>query len=326
MKKLVFILLAAAVILPVVGTVAQAGGREPGSLLVFPLYDSRAGMATLITVTNTHPSQDVWVEYRYIDGRDCSKSDRSEWLSPRDTLTVIAGTHNFDQNQGFVYVYAKADITDPSPIVHNWLVGQASAIDGIRVLEASYNAYAFNGIGHDGDLTDIDGDEILDMDGAEYEMAADFYIQPRFVGQADRNYPGFLSDIVLINLTGGKAFTAEINFDIWNDNEAKSSATWEFTCWDRKTLMEISGAFSATNMKYQDDDDEIIGFPELEAGWFEVHGIVANSDCDSIDDPAILHLLTETTGKHFAGADLPFESAEKQDNGDLLPRGCFGDP
>jgi hypothetical protein len=280
----------------------------------------------LITVTNTNPSVGVWVEYRYINGDTCFKSDQTEFLTPYDTITVVASAHNFDRNEGYLYVYAKQgrNSGDP-PIVHNWLVGQASAFNGITVMEYSYNAFAYVGIGADGDLTDKDTDNILDMNGAEYEMAPDYTIQPRFFGQADGINPGFLSEIVLINLTGGTAFTAEINFAVYNDNEDPSSATWAFDCWARLPLLAISGAFSATNLKYNDDDDEIIGFPALESGWFKLEGIVANSDCTDELDPAILHMLIETTTTAFAGADLPFESLAKQDNGDLLPRGCFGD-
>ncbi|MEW6742919.1 MAG: hypothetical protein AB1486_09180 [Planctomycetota bacterium] len=326
MKRVLFVCLAAAVVLTLSGSMAQAGGREPGSLLVYPLYDSRPAILTLITVTNTNPTEGVWVEYRYIRGDNCFKSDRTEFLTPNDTLTVVAGVHNPDHNQGYLYVYAKADRPSGSDaIVFNWLVGEASSFDGINVLETTYNAFSFFGIGPDGALTDKDKDEWLDLDGVEYEPAADYYIQPRFIGQADGVNPGFLSEIVLINLTGGTQFTADINFDIFNDNEEPLSATWSFTCWNRLPLLAISGAFSATALKYKNNPDEIVGFPALESGWFMIQGIIANSDCDEIEDPAILHMLIETTGRNFAGAELPFESIDKQTNGDLLPRGCFGE-
>lgn len=326
MKKVIFVCLAAAVVLTLGGSMAQAGGREPGSLLVYPLYDSRPGILTLITVTNTNSTDGVWVEYRYIKGENCFKSDRTEYLTPNDTLTVVAGFHNPDQNQGYLYVYAKAERPSGSDaIVFNWLVGEASSFDGIKTLETTYNAFAFAGVGAQGATTDKDGDEWLDLDNVEYEPAADYYIQPRFIGQADGRSVGFISELVLINLTGGTQFSADINFDIFNDNEEPLSATWTFKCWDRKRLLDISGAFSATALKYKDNDDEVYGLEELETGWFMIDGIVANSDCDSIDDPAILHMLIEHTGKNFAGAELPFESVEKQTNGDLLPRGCFGE-
>ncbi|MEW6746163.1 MAG: hypothetical protein AB1486_25770 [Planctomycetota bacterium] len=326
MRRFIFVALAVAVVLTLGGSMAQAGGREPGSLLVYPLYDSRPGVLTMITVTNTHPTEGVWVEYRYIRGDNCFKTDRTEFLTPNDTITVVAGIHNPDQNQGYLYVYAKEDRpSNSAAIVFNWLVGEASSFNGIQLIDSTYNAFSFAGIGAPGSHTDKDGDEWLDLDNAEYEAAADYYIQPRFFGQADGVNPGFVSEIVLINLTGGSQFTAEIDFSIYNDNEEPSSATWSFTCWDRKQLLQISGAFSATNLKYRNNQDEIVGFPVLEAGWFMIDGIAANSDCDEIEDPAILHMLIEHTGRAFGGAELPFESVGKQTNGDLLPRGCFGE-
>jgi len=45
------------------GTVQR---RQPASLLLFPEFDSRQGIVTLITVTNTNPTEDVRAHYVYV--------------------------------------------------------------------------------------------------------------------------------------------------------------------------------------------------------------------------------------------------------------------
>ncbi len=40
--------------------------RNPGSLLLFPEYDNRSGAATVYTITNTDPYEDVYVEFVYL--------------------------------------------------------------------------------------------------------------------------------------------------------------------------------------------------------------------------------------------------------------------
>ena len=52
-----------------VGAPVDAAGRiarrKPGSLLLYPEFDNRGGMVSLITVTNTDPVDDVRVHFVY---------------------------------------------------------------------------------------------------------------------------------------------------------------------------------------------------------------------------------------------------------------------
>jgi len=59
--------------------------RKPGSLLLFPEFDSRGGMLTLLTVTNTDPVDDVrahFVYYGKFGGQNWSGLSTS-WRAPR---------------------------------------------------------------------------------------------------------------------------------------------------------------------------------------------------------------------------------------------------
>jgi len=56
---------------------AEAQRGSPGSLLLFPEYDTRpgTGLINLITVTNTDPSTPtgaLTTGWRYVDGSDCT--------------------------------------------------------------------------------------------------------------------------------------------------------------------------------------------------------------------------------------------------------------
>ena len=51
------------------------------------------------------------------------------------------------------------------------------------------------------------------------------------------------SELVLIALSGGRAFTTTLDFAIFNDNEEPFSAQYTFQCWERVPLPAISGVF-----------------------------------------------------------------------------------
>ncbi|MEW6742916.1 MAG: hypothetical protein AB1486_09165 [Planctomycetota bacterium] len=331
MTKLALRIVAASAMLAVASLNALADGRHPGSLLVYPIYDSSPGVATIITVTNTNEDQSynpatklamgtVDVEYKYIDAMTCQEFNRTERLTPNDTLTVLASHHNASSSLGYLYVYAKHPKSG-LPISWNWLIGHVVSFDGIEVLEYGVNPWSFAAIPADGELTDLDGDGIRDLDGKEYEMAPDTLLYPRFFGQSAQL---FISHLVLINLTGGSKFRATADLLIYNDNEQVFSAEMEFTCWTARLLAKISGAFTDEFLKSTNHDpDEITGLEFIESGWFRVDGGIASSSMASIDDPALIGCLLEFVGP-FGSADLPFEEGT-QANGDLLPRSVFGD-
>jgi hypothetical protein len=120
-------------------SMAMADGRNAGSLLLYPEFDNRAGIVTVLTITNTAVNVgDVDVEFVYI-GRygssgqyiNCEEFNRTETLTDNDTLTLITNAHNPQHEQGFVYAFARDGVD--SPIVHNWLIGQVMTVRSGRV-------------------------------------------------------------------------------------------------------------------------------------------------------------------------------------------------
>jgi len=205
--------------------------------------------------------------------------------------------------------------------VHNALVGNALVINGINALSYSYNPYAFLGVGDEGTATDHDGDGRRDLNNIEYSCAPDEILVPRFFGQDTQ----FVSQLVLVNLTGGSQFTAIANFLGYNDNEEVFSAQESFVCWEKRRLTQISGSFDQSFLAQTNNaPNEILGATTRESGWFRIHGSIAYSSAATIDDPAILALLVESTGPGNVAADLPFEAGSNM-NGDLILEGIFPD-
>jgi streptogramin lyase len=323
-------------------TSCPAGRRNPASLLLFPEFDSRAGCMSLLTVSNTSAdftelgsnfAGTVLVEFVYV-GRSgangqsipCLEFNRTHLLTPNDTLTVIARAHNPDQEQGYMYAFAKDPLTGEA-IVHDHLVGHALVTRALESADCAYNPFAFLGIGPARSETDHDGDGVRDLNGLEYTCVGDELLFPRFLGQD--GLPGlangYRSDLVLINLTGGTNFSTLVDLLVYNDAEEVFSASYGFECWDRRSLSEIDAVFTAQFLATTNHaPGEVLGVPGLEAGWFRVDGNLASSSAVFLPDPAVLGLLVERLPGSHAGSDLPFEEGA-QTNGDLHLFGVLGD-
>lgn len=258
----------------------------------------------------------------------CTEFDRFHTLTPNDTLSVITAFHNPEQAQGFVVVYA-VDAAG-NAISFNNLIGAQMVIDGIERFEYSINPVDFRSSVEAGGATDLDGDDVRDLDGAEYETCPDELLVPRFIGQTgglqnptaavDGGYFG--GRLILVDLNSGADFDTTVDFLTYNDNEEVFSGEYTFNCWDNPRLLQISGIFGQQFLKDFTDhnDNESVG--GRETGWFRFQGALANSTAATIQDPAIYGVYVERVGGYTA-ADLPFEVGSR--DGHVLPRSIFGD-
>jgi len=300
---------------------AVAGGRNPGSLLLYPEFDNRQGDVTLLTITNVADSgDDVTVEFVYIGRYDqsggdvqCEEFNRNAVLTPNDTLTLITNYHNPQHEQGYVYAFAKDDAGEP--MAHNFLIGNLMTINGIDRFEYSMNPVSYEGL-----AGDLNGNGLRDMDGMEYEESAQEILIPRFLGQEQ----GYHSELIFIGLTGGAAFSTTVDFLIYNDNEEVFSSEYTFECWDRVALLDISGIFANNFLQMFTNHaaNEILGASGRESGWMRMEGHHASSTSTTLSDPAIYAVLVEKVGDRGA-ADLPFENG-LNGNGALLARSLDG--
>ena len=312
------LLLASALVLSV-GSV-QAERNDPGSLLIFPEYDSRPGSYTFLTVTNLHSTESIRVHFNYVSGDTCMKSDALETMTPRDTVTFFSTTQSPTPGRGYCYAYARGMSTS-TPIDFDYLIATQITLDGMTGSQYQINAMVFEGMTGEGNPTDLDFDGNRDLDGLEYAPAPDRIAIPRFFGQIPGNGQP-RADLILIGLTGSQ-FETTASLLIYNDNEEVFSSQVSFDCWDRIPLTSISGAFlnsfllGATN----NDPGEILGFANFESGWFELNGLVASSTSTSISQPAMLATMIEVG--RLSSASLPFTVGE-QTNGQLLPLSVSG--
>ena len=306
---------------------ATGGSNEPGSLLVFPLFDNTRGGHTVVTVTNTNGDQlngSVAVEYIYIDAYDCHEFNRTRLLTPNDTLTVLTKLDNPNMVKGYLYVFAKKASTGKA-IKFDYLIGSELLIDAGNPDDTfEVNAFVFKAgaalaEGANTDLENGVGDGIRDLNGLEYDQAPDEILIPRFFGQ-DSDHDGSL---VLINLSGGAQFTALIDFLVFNDNEEIFSAQYAFDCWKRVDLLDISNVF---DQQFLETTGHAAGEKVLddEYGWFRMDGNIAFSTNTSIADPAFLAIRICRENLEDGAGTLPF-TVGQQANGDLLPHGILGD-
>ena len=306
------------------GDCVTADRRSPGSLLLYPEFSNEAGVLTLLTVTDVdcESGDSLAVEFVYIDGDDCTEFNRTELLSPCDTLSVLTLAHSPQTSRGFVYAFAK-DPVSGEPVTSNTLVGQAMILSGLDSFEYAMNAVSFQGVPSSG-TTDVDGDGLRDLDGVEYSQAPDSLLVPRFLGQ-DPSATGVRGELIMIGLSGGARFETTLDFLIYNDDEEVFSAEHSFSCWEKRPLMEISGIFAQSFLRdwTSHDPDEILGGGGRESGWFRLEGALASSSSTSITSPAVYAVLVERVGP-YAASDLPFELCSRT-SGAILSRTLTGD-
>jgi len=306
---------------------SAAAERSVGSLLLFPEFDNRPGSVQFLTVTNTSLTAGIVVEIVYIDGDDCSETNRLIPLTPGDTFTCLTSAHNPEMERGYAYAFARGKVTG-LPIGFDHLAGASFSLhaDGLGEpgpgmgTQSSAEPFVFLSAVPAGFPTDKNDNGLRELDGREYMPAPDKVMIPRFFGQSAM----VSSRLLLIGLTGGSQFETTVDFLVFNDNEQVFSAEYTFQCWDSVALEDISGAFSNGYLHdlTENDPDEILGLPRAESGWIWIDGAVASSSATTIFDPAVLAVLTERIGTHSQSM-LPFGEG-LQPNGALLARSVDG--
>jgi hypothetical protein len=299
--------------------------RNPGSLLLFPKFQTDAKNLSVITITNTGPEdiiiRIVWVvfddEYYH-----CVPFDTWVELTRMDTFTFMDDALFFENARGFSYAYVVDDYFSEAEQDYDYLIGQEivwsnSGDSPDYVVNWGANAVAFEAL-------DVNGDGLLELDGEEYTLAPSKLFFPRFFGQPSDNYPDhpFRSFLVFVNLTGGKFFGVTTKMMVFNDNEIPYSVTKQFPCWYWTKLKYVSGVFENEYLMGTDhDEDEPVGFADYtETGWFHMYGLQAYYDTVTISNPSIYAVLIETVGGEFGAADLPWQVEDPDfDKGSLYP-------
>lgn len=297
---------------------ASADRGRGASLLVFPEFNSFPGNNTILTITNTHLTEAVDVDFIYVNEQDCSINVVTETLTPTDQFSLLSNVHNQQSGRGFVYVVA---MRESQPIRFDHLIGVETFIGALGALASTSEPFPFRaGQGlAEGQETDLDGDGLRDFNDLEYELAPNTILFPTFLGQGS----GFAdTDLILISLTGSAQLDVGIDFLVYNDDSNVFSTQHVFRCWDRTPLSSISGLFNNSFLSVTNNDpNEILGMNNQEAGWMRLAGSFAVGMDQFIESPAFLAaLVTSRPGPGGQGGQfvtLPFERGTNA-NGSLL--------
>jgi hypothetical protein len=330
---------AAALVAAMIAPSSDAGGRHPGSVLVFPVHrsgkqDDTASKTywwTVLQVVNSDRTPETKtsvggstnLHYQYVNVTAGEKELLPEWcqiynrtdpVTPADLRTVLTTCHNatFGLQEGYVVVSAEdPEATGNVRWIHDYLFGTA------LVLNASGGMYEVNAIPFSAKLTMEDirhqpydtGNGLIDFDGIEVEKVPDVLMMD-FISLAG-------SQLSLLNLTGGPTATVTTQLEIWNDNEFMMSQTFNFRCWFDADLRSVSPAFEDffLNQNAPEDEGELDldcdENDDVECGWIRIWGIVANSPVNGATPrPALLGAKTS--------GPSPYEKAFFINGGDLL--------
>jgi len=263
---------------------------SPGSVMIFPLFDSRPGFNTIITVTNTNTSKvecpptsfrqgDVVVHYAYIESDTWLEFDLDESLTPADTLTVLARGHNREQKQGWLWVEARDPEVPERAIDFDFLIGSAIVVNSDFDFEWEYAPYTFRALteetGEDHGETSCghkyvdegseNDDFTLDFDGVEYDYFPRTLFIDQFFGEGNpAELPGNQSFSNTLYLMSTEMTGTTVNILFWNNNEVRFSRGFQFDCWTEASLSEISAIALESNLRSSYDSSELNGIP---TGW-----------------------------------------------------------
>ncbi len=255
---------------------AQPSLHEPGSVLVFPYFDSTDGATTLLQITNTdrrvgyceatdQREGDIVLEYRYCDPLNDEDHPAFEFLVPGDTATVIAEQHDPLSKIGFVVVTALGPTT-LEPVDFDHLIGSAVVALGGSNRLVKYGAYSFRAPATSEDLcdrtrTDADGDGARDFDGVEYDFFPETLVLDQFF-EEDEERGRFDSQIAFMHLVP-EPYSAVARVLFWNNIEQKFSRTLVL---DSSFWMGSLSDISAIVNNFGGDEEEL-GFEDVETGW-----------------------------------------------------------
>ncbi len=294
----------------------------PASALIFPLFDSAPDRGTLISVTNTNSSRvscgntflsgDIALHYTYYNNDvngNCYEFDRVEYLTPGDTLTVVADDHNPEMDEGWLWI----ETLDPEtyePITFNHIIGSAIIVESGSNFLWSYTPYAFQSVvtapcdgfelpcgAQTRCINDIDGEVDADFDGTEFIPFPDSLLLDGFFEEGLKN---ITNELTL--MTTREFVDTNLQVLIWNNSETRFSQGFSFECHYRGPLSDISQIVNDLG----GTDDE--AFP---TGWVEFQSAAG-----------ILGVFKQQKGPFGAGKELfaEGEQAVSIDRFDLRPQ------
>jgi hypothetical protein len=199
---------------------AQCFLNEPGSILVYPLIDN-INYSTIIEVANTSTTDPVWLDAEMIthppgQPENFTKQDFRIFLTQKEVFWWDTSTANaknsiqaFDNQKGFLFLWAVGGQFTRLEIDFNFLKGDAVVFDGSK-------AFQYNALPHQANA--IVQDRILNLDNIEYCSSASQIL-----------FEGFSAGFSGIE---GTLVVASLNIDFINSNQPAFDIN--FTCWNEE--------------------------------------------------------------------------------------------
>jgi hypothetical protein len=245
---------------------------EPGSLLVFPLFDATTGHVTEIRVTDTNEgtvgASSVRLHYNVVcagtkdPATRCPARNFTRLITYHGTVVIRIPTDTpvpsgCTAEQGFVIVWATGTGAAAAPggaaglnrpVSYNFLIGSAHVTSGTPTVTAdALPGIAFQSPAETGTVLGGPPQNSALRFGTDYAapgdaLFADFRALPVPPAAA------ISSELVLLTLdidAGSENPPTQVAVDFWDDQENPYSTEIEFVCWIRKPLVDIDAFFDA---------------------------------------------------------------------------------
>ena len=217
----------------------------PSALLVYPLIESTGDRDTRIELVNLsgEPQQ---LECFFVEGSACLEIGFVLALTPYQPLSWLASGGLFDLTSGSAAppFYGEGELkcvvipARPDVASHNAIQGRATTF-GLDGRTVSYSAVGFQRLS-DGDYT-----YVLNLNGTTYAQCP-----RRLHFDVLTETPAAASELVVVpcseDLRLQEPTTLTVQVLVVNEFEQTYSASYSFTCFDRRTLAEIADPLTRT--------------------------------------------------------------------------------
>ncbi len=224
--------------------------QKPGSVLFYNYYTSSPSTPNLqntrINMTNTNPSQFVFVHLFFVDGGTCGISDRFICLTANQTMSFLLSDQD-PGTTGYLVGVAVDDVLG-CPITFNYLIGDAfiKTTDGhqANLAAESLASIPAQRTGPSCDGTSVSTDLVFDGSLGNYERV------PRVLAASSvLDYASGNRGLLIINRFGGdfltSAYTIPSLFGQLFDNQ-ETSASWSHPPAGCQLVRMLSDSFPNT--------------------------------------------------------------------------------
>jgi hypothetical protein len=235
--------------------------QKAGSVLVYNLYTSNTSTPALqnteVSITNTHPTSSISVQFYFVNGATGQASQTSISLAPTQTKSLLAS--EVDPGKTGYIVAVAVDSVTACPKSFNYLIGDAY-IKLSTGHNASLGAEAFAAIADPPAACSSTSTITLNFDGVSYDMA------PRELS-INNITSGSGATMLVINRLGGDlsaggsaATIGPVTGTLFNDTE--NGFTFSFT-GGVQILNSLSNSFPVTAPPFN------IVIPSGRTGWMK---------------------------------------------------------